>query len=160
VEELAQFAREQKEVRLANNRKGFCRMARVEGNPKCKLGFYSCRAVVFSDGKWVVVQGMVLLEEMSKEGFVQENYYSFKGRFGCKCKGTTVHLCLCFSLLFCIQTCLHAGSFSLPLPSACISLSLSCTWRRNWLIFTPVWFKAQIVVLIAENSLAHGGEPG
>ncbi|CAK9873810.1 unnamed protein product [Sphagnum jensenii] len=61
-------------------------MARVEGNPKCKLGFCSCRAVVFSDGKWVVVQGMVLLEEMSKEGFVQENCYSFKGRFGCKCK--------------------------------------------------------------------------
>jgi hypothetical protein len=62
-----------------------------------------------------------------------------------------------FLSLVCIQMCLHAGLFSLPLPSACISLSLAhaCTWRRNWLIFTPVWFKAQIVVLIAENSLAH-----
>jgi hypothetical protein len=86
VEELAQFAREQKEARSANKRKGFCRIARVEENPKCKLGFCSCRAVVFSDGKWVVVQGMVLLEEMSKEGFVQENCYSFKGRFSCKWK--------------------------------------------------------------------------
>ncbi len=150
-------------MRLANNRKGFCRMARVEGNPKCKLAFCSCRAVVFSDGKSVVVQGMVLLEEMSKEGFVQENCYSFKGRFGCKCKGTTVHLCLCFSLLFASRcVCMQVRSLCLlPLPvSLSLSLAHACTWRRNWLIFTPVWFKAQIVVLIAENSLAHGGEPG
>jgi hypothetical protein len=49
----------------------------------------------------------------------------------------------------------------LPLPvSLSLSLAHACTWRRNWLIFTPVWFKAQIVVLIGENSLAHGGEPG
>lgn len=123
VEELAQFAREQKEARSANKRKGFCRIARVEENPKCKLGFCSCRAVVFSDGKWVVVQGMVLLEEMSKEGFVQENCYSFKGRFSCKWKGTKVHLCFCFSLLFASRcSCMQVCSLCLfPLP---VSLSL------------------------------------
>ncbi len=56
-----------------------------------------------------------------------------------------------FLSLVCIQMCLHAGLFSLPLPSACTSLSLAhaCTWRRTWLTFTPVWFKAQIVALIA-----------